>query len=285
MFATRVTKTSKRKKSQHIPVDTPVDDIQKKAMTNIGKRSKLDAEIEMFIKMEEDSNEDYNIKLKVKHKQKSTSKKGVTGKKQENKSAPVSQYPRRNSTRVTNKYMLKSKAMFESSIRKENVIVIEDHSEDSKAGVKEKEERPPLHKKPIERCKQIAQFPAGPVTRATTRLSRDEAIAKGTNRTFGNKESNPVDSDHISNIPEAMESTSSDDDQSSGLASTYQIKLREPKASIDLNKPAPAEEFPEFKFKIINNKEKIIELQRVVKQLKKEKDQVEKWSARQQERI
>jgi hypothetical protein len=57
-----------------------------------------------------------------------------------------------------------------------------------------------------------------------------------------------------------MNLASSDDDHSSGLASRYQIKLREPKASIDLNKPAPAEEFPEFKAKVISDKEKIREL-------------------------
>jgi hypothetical protein len=175
--------------------------------------------------------------------------------------------------------------MFDPSIKEENVIVIEDHSEDSKEGIKEKAEKPPLHREPTERGKQIAKFPTGPVTRATTRLSRAEALAKGTSRISENKESSPVDSDHISDIPEAMDSTSSDDDHSSGLASRYQIKLREPKAAIDLNKPAPAEEFPEFKVKVRTDKEKIRELQRMVKQLKKEKAHVEQWSARQQERI
>jgi hypothetical protein len=49
MFVTRMTRTSKRKKqTQQIPIDTPVDDIQERATTNKGKRSKLDAKIEMF---------------------------------------------------------------------------------------------------------------------------------------------------------------------------------------------------------------------------------------------
>jgi hypothetical protein len=221
MSATRVTRTSKRKKSQHIPVDTPVDDIKEEAMTSRGKRSKFDTKTEMFsdaeIKIEEDSDsdEDYHIKPRAKHKHKLTSKKGATGKKQEKKSEPVSQYPRRNSTRVANKYRLKPKAMFDSSIKEKNVIVIEDHSEDSKAGVKEKAEIPPLHRKPSERGKQIAKFPAGPVTRATTRLSRTEALAKGTRRISENKESNSINSDHISYIPKAMDSTSSNDDHNS----------------------------------------------------------------------
>jgi hypothetical protein len=44
----------------------------------------------------------------------------------------VSQNPRRNYTRVANKYRLRFKAMFDPSIKKEDVIVIEDHSEDAK---------------------------------------------------------------------------------------------------------------------------------------------------------
>jgi hypothetical protein len=82
-----------------------------------------------------------------------------------------------------------------------------------------------------------------------------------------------------------MDSASSDDDHSSGLASRYQIKMREPKVAIDLNKPAPAEEFPEFTVQVRSDKEKIRELQKMVKQLKKEKAQVEQWSARQQEKV
>jgi hypothetical protein len=49
----------------------------------------------------------------------------------------VPKHPRRNSTRVVNKFRLNSKAMFDPSIKKENLIGIEDHSKDSKAGIKE----------------------------------------------------------------------------------------------------------------------------------------------------
>jgi hypothetical protein len=62
------------------------------------------------VKMEEDTDEDYNvgsIKPTIKHKQKSTNKKGAKDKKQGNKSASVSKYPRRNSTRAANKFKLK----------------------------------------------------------------------------------------------------------------------------------------------------------------------------------
>jgi hypothetical protein len=44
-------------------------------------------------------------------------------------------YPRRNSTRAVNKFRLNSKAMFDPSIKKENLIIIEDNSEDSKTGI------------------------------------------------------------------------------------------------------------------------------------------------------
>ena len=77
-----------------------------------------------------------------------------------------------------------------------------------------------------------------------------------------------------------MDSTSSDEENNSGLVSRYQIKLREPKVSIDLNDPVPSDEFPEFKVKVKTDKENIRELQKMVKQLKKEKAHVEQWSAR-----
>jgi hypothetical protein len=116
-------------------------------------------------------------------------------------------------------------------------------------------------------------------------LSKAKEVAKRISGIPENKESNLVDSDLISDMPEAMDSTSSDEEHNSGLASRYQVKLREPKVSIDLNEPAPAEEFPEFKVKVRTEKERIRELQKTVKQLKKEKAHVEQWSARQQERI
>jgi hypothetical protein len=52
-----------------------------------------------------------------------------------------------------------------------------------------------------------------------------------------------------------------------------------------MNELAPADEFPEFKVKVRTDKEKIRELRKVVKQLKKEKAHVEHWSGRKQENI
>jgi hypothetical protein len=300
--ATRVTRANKRKmQTQQIIVDAPVGKGQEEATTSRGKKSKPDADIDMFpdteIKMEVDEDEDYNvnpIQSTVKHKQKSTIKKGAKGKKQGKKPTLVSKYPRRNSTRVVNKFRLNSKAMFDPSIKKENLIVIEDNSEDSKAGIKEQAEIPPLHRKEKEnknlgktqgKGKQVAQYSTRPITRETTRSSKAEALFKGTGGISDDKDYHSADPDQIPDLPEAMDSDSSDDDHSSELSSRYQIKLRKPQAAIDLNKPAPAEEFPEFKVKVRSDKDKIKELQKMVKQLKKEKAQVEQWSARQQEKI
>jgi hypothetical protein len=194
-----------------------------------------------------------------KHESPETSKRGVAVKRQK-EYVPVSKRPRRNSTRITNKYRLRSKAMFDPSIKKEDVIVIEDHSEDAKTDVKQRQNKPPLHKEPTKRDKQVIPSSTGPVTRATTRLSRAKASAEGISRVPESTEIHLVDSDHISDMPEAMDSASSDEEHNSGLVSRYQIKLREPKADINLNEPAPADEFPEFKVKIRSDKEKIREL-------------------------
>jgi hypothetical protein len=61
--------------------------------------------------------------------------------------------------------------MFDPSIKKEYVIVIEDHSKDAETNVKQKENKPSLHKKQADKGKQIVPLSTGPVTRATTRLS------------------------------------------------------------------------------------------------------------------
>ena len=121
--------------------------------------------------------------------------------------------------------------------------------------------------------------------RATARSAKAKEIAKGISEIPENKKDYLVDSDHISDMPEAMDSTSFGEEHSSGLVSKYQVKSREPKVALNMNEPAPSEEFPEFRVKIGTDKERIKELQKIVRQLKKEKARIEKWNARQQERI
>jgi hypothetical protein len=96
-----------------------------------------------------------NSRSKSKHESPSTSKRGVEVKRTKVKGVSASQKPRRNSTRVTNKYRLKSKAMFNPSIKEENVIVIEDDSENVEAGTRKREKRTSLLKKPINKGKQM----------------------------------------------------------------------------------------------------------------------------------
>jgi hypothetical protein len=100
----------------------------KEEMPNIrvtrNSRSKIPRwylEIETFseedVKGENDSDKDFDTQTTVKHESSSTSKRGVVVKGKRVKDVFVSQIPRRNSTRVTNKYRLNSKAMFSPSIK------------------------------------------------------------------------------------------------------------------------------------------------------------------------
>jgi hypothetical protein len=74
-------------------------------------------------------------------------------------------------------------------------------------------------------------------------LAKDKEIAKGINENPENKKDYLVDLDHISDVPEAMDSTSYDEEHSSRLVSKYQVKSKEPKVSLNMNEPAPFEEF------------------------------------------
>jgi hypothetical protein len=138
------------------PVKEEMPDIRV-MRNNRGKRPKLDPEIETIseedVKGEEDSDEDFNTQTTVKHESPSTSKRGTIVKRTKDKGVFVPKKPRRNSTRVTNKYRLKSKAMYNTSIKEENIIVIEDHSEDVEVGTRKKEKGTPLLKKPVNKGK------------------------------------------------------------------------------------------------------------------------------------
>jgi hypothetical protein len=124
-----------------------------------------------------------------------------------------------------------------------------------------------------------------PVTRASTRLAKDKEMDKGISETPEDKQGHLEDSDRISNVPEAIDSTSSDEEHSLGLISKYQVEAKQPKVSLNLNEPVPFEECSGFRVKIRTDKERIKEFQKTIRQLKKEKAQIEQWSARQQERI
>jgi hypothetical protein len=208
------------------------------------KRPRWDPEIETFsedVKGENDSDKYFDTQTIVKHESPSTSNRGATVKGKRVKGVFVSQKPRRNSTRVTNKYRLKSKAMFNPSIKEENVIVIEDDSENAKAGTRKREKRTSLLKKPVSKGKKMISSSTRPIMRASTRLSKAKEIAKGISETPENKQDYFEDSNRISDVPEAIDSASSDEEHSSGLVSKYQVKEKEPKVSLNLNEPTPFE--------------------------------------------
>jgi hypothetical protein len=134
--AAKITRAGKRKlQTQQAIGDFPMGKINEKITIGRGKKLKIDEEIDVQfdpdIKEEPDGPEDYTTNLvqsPAKQKKQSIGKRVAKGKKQSKKKKPISKYPRRNSTRAANKFRLNSKAMFHPSIKKENLIIIEDNS-------------------------------------------------------------------------------------------------------------------------------------------------------------
>jgi hypothetical protein len=88
---------------------------------------------------------------------------------------------------------------------------------------------------------------------------------RGISETPEDKQDYFEESYHISDVLEAIDSTSSDEERSSGLVSKYQVKEKEPKVSLNLNEPAPFEECSVFRFKIRTYKERIKEFHKTVR--------------------
>jgi hypothetical protein len=65
------------------------------------------------------------------------------------------------------------------------------------------------------------------------------------------------------------------------LSSKYEIKLRKPRTSIDLNLASPVEEHPEFRMETRKEKDRVKELQGIIRKLRKENSFVEQWNAKQ----
>jgi hypothetical protein len=138
-----------------------------------------------------------------------------------------------------------------------------------------------------EKRKQVAQYSRRPVTRASTEsTSISESVFKGTYVVYNDIDDIFAEPDQMRDLPETRDSDSTKDEYySSVLSSKYMIKLRKPQAAIDLNLFAPVEEYPEFKVKVRKEKERVKELQSMVKKLKKENALVEQWNSRQKEKI
>jgi hypothetical protein len=84
---------------------------------------------------------------------------------------------------------------------------------------KAKAKRTSLLKKPVNKGKQMFSSSTGPITRTTTRLAKAKEIAKDISEIPKNKNDYLVNSDHISDVPQAIYSTSSDEEYSSGFVS------------------------------------------------------------------
>jgi len=69
------------------------------------------------------------------------------------------------------------------------------------------------------------------------------------------------------------------------LSTKYEIKIRKPQDYIDLNIPTPVEEYPEFKVEARKEKDRVKEMQGIIRKLKKEKSFVEQWNEKQHEKI
>jgi hypothetical protein len=139
------------------------------------------------------------------------------------------------------------------------MLVIEDDSENAEASTKKREKRTSLPKKPISKGKRMISPSIGPIMRASTRLSKAKEMAKGISETPEDKQDHLEDSDHISYVLEAIDSTSSNEEHSSGLVSKYQVEAKKPKFSLNLNELAPFEECSGFRVKIRTDKERIKE--------------------------
>jgi len=233
------------------------------------KRPRWEPEIEMLpeedVKGETELDNDLIAQTTVKSKMPSTSKRNIAIKGKRNKGACVSQKPRRNSTRDTNKYWLNSKAMFNPAIKEENTIIIDDDSEEVETSTRKKEKKTPFPKKSVSKGKEKLTPPTGPVTRASTRLAKAKEMAKGISEFPKEKQNYLEDSDYLPDVPGALDSLGSQEEHSSELISKYQVKDKEPSVTLNLNETAPSEEFSGFKVEIRTDKEKIKEFQKTIK--------------------
>jgi len=125
------------------------------------------------------------------------------------------------------------------------------------------------------------------VNRDTTKSTLvSESTFKGIDAVNDERNDLFLELDQLQDLPKTKDSESTDEeDLSIGLSSKYVIKLRKPQALIDLNLHDPVEEYPEFKVEARKQKDRVKELQSMIKQLNKEKYFVEQWNSKQQEKI
>jgi hypothetical protein len=155
-----------------------------------------------------------------------------------------------------------------------------------------------------EKGKQIAEHPMRHVTRATKKLSLKSKTLPKSSLKKGHStdlEDNPVDveikpefncfpeTEELQDFQEMKMSESVEAEEIVGGSSSkdhkHEFKVKKPRFSIDLNRPAPVEEHPEFRMEMRDEKDRVRELQTIIMQLKQEKSMVEQWNAKQQEKL
>jgi hypothetical protein len=67
---------------------------------------------------------------------------------------------------------------------------------------------------------------------------------------------------------------------SSSKGHKYEFRVKKPKFSIELNRPAPDEDYTKFRIEKRDKKYKIKELQTMIMKLKQENWMIEKWNAK-----
>jgi hypothetical protein len=146
------------------------------------KRPRWELEYEVLpeedVKEETELDNDLIAQTAIKSEMPSTNKKNIVVKGKRKKGVCVSQKPRRNSTKDTNKYRLNSKEMFNPAIKEENTIIIDDDSEEVETSTRKTTKTTPFPKKSISKGKGKLTPPTGPVTRASTRLAKAKEMAK-----------------------------------------------------------------------------------------------------------
>jgi hypothetical protein len=100
-------------------------------------------------------------------------------------------------------------------------------------------------------------------------------MAKGISEFPEEKQDCLEDSDYLLYVPGAMDSSSFEEEHSSELISKYQVKDKEPSVTLNLNETTPSKDCSGFKVEIRTDQEKIKEFQKTIKQIKKEKMQIE----------
>jgi hypothetical protein len=155
-----------------------------------------------------------------------------------------------------------------------------------------------------EKGKQIAEHPMRHVTRETKNLSLNSKALPKSSLKRGhltvledNLEKVEIkqefdyfpETEELQDVQEMKISKSVEAEEIVGGSSSkghkYEFRVKKPKFSIDLNRPALDEDYTEFRIEKRDEKDRVKELQTMIMKLKQEKWMIEQWNAKQQEKL